>query len=813
MFVVYHLAKAATGPIPCNRGIPLLWALGYSIHRERYQQLREDFQFNLAILDERDRELERYDVITARALTVEHNRQGELNQLCMQVAQLERQRARETQERQEELRLQLDMLKSSMAGEIQKQTEEYDRMKQDLQSRIQEMEGELILQRQEMTAAFDSELRQREHEFNIKIDEMCALVLSHDLKVKLLSKETEVHCHAQHHTAEALKASKEFCQQIQTQLQHKDQEIKHLTNVKDNKIKELEDKLKGMGTILKKEEDKHIKKYANVVQTLMECDGQLEDQYQALTEQLQKAERHIIKLQGSIDILAARVCCIQEDHQEAMKEKDETIQSYKQQLSVGLKRERALEQMQVQMELEWQRRCEDMKVQCYLVNEQQIQDLTKARDQVKAELKEKEQDLQDLTVLLRSVQTERDQAVQGLTPKIDSLASEEICCLQQQNSILRAVVNQMRKDMEGLTHPQAQPQASSPQTVQHSEAPAAKTQMATGLPTQSTDISFKVSAPGGLSQEKDTNASALAKQEVRMAHMESALASLMEQSALVGQLREENLYLPQQQASSLKYGSLFENVQSAKSNTRLKQAASRIARLSREKQQLIEIGNRLRAQITTAGPQEPVEPERDSSTEKQGDHHDGLIALEQLQYQLTTQELQYALRQRAGTFAEQLLLGKNSPDSATKGAANPWCKGFKITERPESSKNKENKLSQSQSSMDVGLQPNSGLSMSHLSSEESQQSLKELWDVLDHGASLSIFSEGEAELSRREVAESGGAEVQMTVHGIKAPIHSQFPTEVQQKRNPSKTPSNTARTSRPGSTGRRCKIRNYNVKV
>ncbi|XP_049916262.1 coiled-coil domain-containing protein 57 isoform X1 [Epinephelus moara] len=347
-----------------------------------------------------------------------------------------------------------------------------------------------------MTAAFDSELRQQEHEFNIKIDEMCALVLSHDLKVKLLSKETEVHCHAQHQTAEALKASKEFCQQIQTQLQHKDQEIKHLTNVKDNKIKELEDKLKGMGTILKKEEDKHIKKYANVVQTLMECDGQLEVQYQALTEQLQKAERHVIKLQGSIDILAARVCCIQEDHQEAMKEKDETIQSYKQQLSVGLKRERALEQMQVQMELEWQRRCEDMKVQCYLVNEQLIQDLTKARDQVKAELKEKEQDLQDLTVLLRSVQTERDQAVQGLTPKIDSLASEEIRCLQQQNSILRAVVNQMRKDMEGLTHPQAQPQASSPQTVQHSEAPAAKTQMATGLPTQSTDISFKVSAPG-----------------------------------------------------------------------------------------------------------------------------------------------------------------------------------------------------------------------------------------------------------------------------------------------------------------------------
>lgn len=37
---------------------------------------------------------------------------------------------------------------------------------------------------QEMTAAFDSELRRREHEFKLKTDEMCAVVLSHELKVR-----------------------------------------------------------------------------------------------------------------------------------------------------------------------------------------------------------------------------------------------------------------------------------------------------------------------------------------------------------------------------------------------------------------------------------------------------------------------------------------------------------------------------------------------------------------------------------------------------------------------------------------------------
>lgn len=58
------------------------------------------------------------------------------------------------------------------------------------------------------------------------------------------------------------------------------------------------------------------------------------------------------------------------------------VTRYRQQLSDGLKRERALEQMQVQLEVEWQSRCEDMKAQHYLSNEQLIQDLTAARDQV-----------------------------------------------------------------------------------------------------------------------------------------------------------------------------------------------------------------------------------------------------------------------------------------------------------------------------------------------------------------------------------------------------------------------------------------------
>lgn len=83
-------------------------------------------------------------------------------------------------------------------------------------------------------------------------------------------------------------------------------------------------------------------------------------------------------------------------------------------------------------------------------------------------------------------------------------------------------------------------------------------------------------------------------------------SSLISSSFQSVPLHEENLYLQQQQASSLKSGVFLEKVQWAKSNppllrTRLKRAAFCIAHLSREKQQLIEMVNRLRGQNTTAG--------------------------------------------------------------------------------------------------------------------------------------------------------------------------------------------------------------------
>ena len=56
---------------------------------------------------------------------------------------------------------------------------------------------------------------------------------------------------------------------------------------------------------------------------------------------------------------------------------------YKQQLCASSEKERNLQQINVQVELEWQRHCEDMKAKFDLAKEKLTQELTHARDQVR----------------------------------------------------------------------------------------------------------------------------------------------------------------------------------------------------------------------------------------------------------------------------------------------------------------------------------------------------------------------------------------------------------------------------------------------
>ncbi|XP_077595178.1 coiled-coil domain-containing protein 57 [Stigmatopora nigra] len=893
--------------------------------RLQYQNLKEDFQYNLTILDEKEKELHKYDIVTSRAVNAEHSRQEELNQLRVQVTMLEEKQTKDAEAREEELhiaqnkvtqqRLQLDELRRCMTCTIQKHLDEHEQMKLEFQLRVHEMEEELTRQKQEMTASWEKDRRQQEHQFNLKLDDMHAVLLSNELKMKYLSKACEVQTQSRVQETQALKESEELCKQLHTQLQHSADLNIETTAAKDIRIKELESQLKRIENKLKKQRDDHVKKQEEGAQAMKERDRQIGVEYQVLIEQLKKAEKQIVKLQADMKIQANKAWSIQKDTKLALEQKNDTIKRlrtdmaaaqvtlekyisqasqemvtkkselitlqnsnnnlraelersrdemsrYRQDVSAGLKREAALEQAQIQLELEWQKRCDAVKAKHYLANEQLIQDLTLARDQAKAELSQKERELRDLTVSLPSVENQTDKTAQDHTPKPDMLSSEEMSSLVEQNSFLKAVVSQMRKDMEDLAHLLSQQQTQFQASSEAVKAPEMLATIPTTEPLANHPDITPETIPAYLSdyteglkkemvllnersrriEEQLQSALVLSNQVPATGTAQASIAHISvdkphpcfheskkvlctekhaDSTSLGGlptggmetypsnmrfQVRDENPYVwQQQQLNSALMGSASSNVQGIKKNivwahSRLKQAAFYIAHLSREKQQLIQIGNCLRASITNAGLKEMTEQNKVYPNMEQGHQHERLSALEQLQYRLTTQELQYAARQKACTVAKRAT-SSECKRLHPKENINLCSRMHKTTDESGTSKMSDKTPTSSQlQNSDLKTNP---------SSEESLQSLKGIWEILDLGLSSSIHSEGDSDLIKSKVTKSGP--IGVMVNGTSAPIHHGFPVERQQK-NLSKITSSQSKSCKSRTPSKMSRIRNYNDK-
>ncbi|KAI4902366.1 hypothetical protein NFI96_025864 [Prochilodus magdalenae] len=912
-----------------------------SSQKDRFLRLRNDFQYNLHVLEERDRELERYDAMAVRVQAEDSARQEELSELRIQVAKLqdalkEERRLNEDlqaqyQRRGVEHRLQLEKVQTVKEDEIQRLREENETLKRDLQRRIQESEGELALQKQEMMADFDSELRKREHEFNLRLDEMRNMVLSHELKVKLLSKEMEVHAQAHSQATEALQVSEQLCQQAQKEITRRDWDLKNTAAVKDSRIKELKEKLRQVGVRHKQEEEANNRKHAELERWARKNEAAVEAMKEAHASDLQDEKRRTIELVAQLDRLVLEKERVDKSHENDLQQQAQQIQElrtqlektqagwdayitqvsketvakdtellsareregkvradlqkckedlerYKQQLANGIQREQALEQKRVQLELDWERRCEEAHAEHYLKSEELIQSLTQTRDQMSAELREKEQELQETLSLLRSVTIERDQALQvaRLAPSAvsqatgeesSSFASEEIRRLQQQNSSLREVVAEMRRQMETLSR--EVPSAQNPANTLHTD-PACSTTGTTeynqALEEELQNLKAKCrrledqldeaskaanpippSAPvlpissdnaylqnhirslnetiGGLRAEKVASAAAIKKQEVRLAHLESMVAQLtqqchsrqmeneglrlelanqkreavsketglkqkvstlemqleevkreaeeyqkgsllhnlqtvalgdqvsalkldiasrrepivLEQSEMVKQLQEENLNLRQQLLLHCSgKGAAVGDVSLLQS--KLKQAAHWISRLSQDKRQLIEMGNRLRAQLAEAGldnarhvetGSKPSLLEKDppkSASQSRG----RLSTLEQLQYKLTTQELQYAQRDQSKKKPIIVLPHFSGSESEDKDrSVNPW--------------NPSEILQHSVSKENTPPVPLASSPHTMLSSVGTDESLRDLWQMLEHGMSPTVLTTSDNE--------------------------------------------------------------------
>eukprot|EP00058_Branchiostoma_floridae_P021601 XP_002607091.1 hypothetical protein BRAFLDRAFT_68117 [Branchiostoma floridae] len=164
--------------------------------KAKFQKLKEDFKYNLRLLEERDKELERYDAVFAEMKAKESAKNAEMSELKIAQDDLRTAVSREEaaraelqkhyQHRLREQQQELDKFRSLKEAEVKREREEFEKFKRDLERSLQEVEADLDAQKRELTTGFDEALRRREHEFRKQADEMSNTVLAHELKVSLV---------------------------------------------------------------------------------------------------------------------------------------------------------------------------------------------------------------------------------------------------------------------------------------------------------------------------------------------------------------------------------------------------------------------------------------------------------------------------------------------------------------------------------------------------------------------------------------------------------------------------------------------------
>ncbi|XP_039082148.1 coiled-coil domain-containing protein 57 isoform X1 [Hyaena hyaena] len=350
---------------------------------------------------------------------------------------------------------------------MEQRREQYEHLKWRLERKLEELDGELALQRQELLQEFESEMRKREQEFRLRADCMSREVLTLELKVKFRDEEVAALKEAVAQAAGSLQSAEAANSELRDRLHLSEQELRDLAAAKDARIKDLESRLHSEQLSRKKEEDVFRRKHEALDRHARERDAVLAAVKDAHAEQLRALEARALELQAHVESLELQLRRAEWRQAEALKSKDAAVDKlredasalqsgwdaqtarlskdlvskdlqiqalqeeavelkaqlarcqqdvgrYKQQLLVAVEREQCLQRDKVQLELDWRHRCDCVERDHHRASEDLLQALTAARDQVAAKLQETERTLCDQEVVLKALTLERDQAVQAL---------------------------------------------------------------------------------------------------------------------------------------------------------------------------------------------------------------------------------------------------------------------------------------------------------------------------------------------------------------------------------------------------------------
>ncbi|XP_054077911.1 coiled-coil domain-containing protein 57 isoform X1 [Rissa tridactyla] len=692
---------------------------------EKFNRLKEDFVYNLRILEERDKELEHYDFTVAHLKISVDAKQAEISDLRVHLGKVQQMLVKERRKRHElhhhyrkhieEQKLELERFCRN--SHIDHQHEEHVNLKHHMERKTQELEGELACQKQ----------------------------------VKLLTRDLETLKETGVQTAEMFDLRLE-----------KENQFNDFVAVKDAWHEELAHAAKEKDAMPASVEDAQVKQSKKLRQQIRE----LQMRHRSLEAELRRREWH---------------------HSACSREKDALIRKYKQQLALAAEREWILERSEMQAEQDWQQLCENAERNRYQKSQDPTQSLSSAREQI-FEYDDKSSLSKDIPTL-------------------------EIKKLQEQNASLRAAVAQMRKEMESLDE-----------------------QMLSSLPLTE---NRQLAEQGSLCTNRISSGTTLSNIKVSSANLDYVVNPDTEKGPNPKVLEEKMVDLEQQLPDvspgvGLQYGvsCTLQGMQN-----KLKEAARKISNLNQEKQQLIEMGNGLRAElgmVLKEGLWHPVSSNRCTVCIASGSllprellrrTQCQLSALKRLQHRLTTQELQCAKPQRPSRISSLLacpsLKEEAAPSACGEETELPSTEvrvDFSVENHgPEQRKaDRSSKIGQSHP-----LRQNTSQAQQvQLSSSRAHDFCQGVWQTLEMGSSPSILSpqknadQGEFEVIRsNEQSEESQQNIKakdklempaadLTVRGTRLEVHQKLKSRNLSYAHPIK----------PKISSNMTKIRNYNIR-
>ncbi|XP_074647544.1 coiled-coil domain-containing protein 57-like [Tubulanus polymorphus] len=476
----------------------------YVEEHNRFIKLKEDFKYNLKLLEDRDKELDKYDVLFNDIKAKMSEKDAEISELKIKIDELNVTISREIQEKSDvqtryqqrikEKQLELEQYRTNKDNEIDVERAELESYKREINRRMLELEQELEIQKHELNAGFDDVLRKREHEFRLKVDDLSSQCLSYEIKVKLLTKELELVKNTEMKNAEEIEAIGNNHCELEKKLKQKEWELQDTSAIKDAKIAELEGKIHHSELTVKRMKEEYCRKHEELDKFAREKDVAVkvlkdssEDRERSLQDTIRQLQSKVEGLeienrrlqwtnQDSMQVKEKSIERLQEelsdmklrwDQQlvdqarsrvnldvdlQQLKEENETLKGellqrkedlerYRKDLNLAIERQASLEREKAQLELDWQKRFEDIDRHQYDKAEDLVQNLTKMRDEAKSELKVVRRDLEHREDMIRTLTHDRDVALTTLQQH--GLSVDQNVVLESLQFIPRSVEQQI----------------------------------------------------------------------------------------------------------------------------------------------------------------------------------------------------------------------------------------------------------------------------------------------------------------------------------------------------------------------------------